>query len=56
MDAPPLLEFLAPEARDAIDVRYAPDVDPVAPSDADSLSEADQAQVEARLRALGYIE
>jgi predicted AlkP superfamily phosphohydrolase/phosphomutase len=57
MDAPPLLDFLTPEARAANPVRYVPDVDPGPPSDDEGYtSEEDRAQVEARLRALGYVE
>jgi arylsulfatase A-like enzyme len=57
MDAPPLLDFLTPEERAARPVRYVPDVDPAPPSDDEGYtSEEDRAQVEARLRALGYVE
>lgn len=57
MDAPPMMEFLTPEARAATPVTFVPDVDPAAPSDDDGYaSEEDREQVEARLRALGYVE
>jgi hypothetical protein len=57
MDAGPVLEFLTPEARVATPVRYVPDGEP-APSGGDEGygSDEDRAQVEARLRALGYVE
>jgi predicted AlkP superfamily phosphohydrolase/phosphomutase len=57
MDAPPLLDFLTPEARAGTSVTYVPDVDPAPASEDDGYgSEEDRAQVEARLRALGYVE
>src|SRR5881296_1255274 len=56
MDAPPLLDFLTPEARAATPVRYVPDREPDAVEDEGWRSRADQATVEARLRALGYVE
>jgi len=57
MDAKPLLDLLTPEARAALPVRYVPDADPIHGGDDDPYaSEEDRAQVEARLRALGYVE
>jgi len=56
MDVPPLLDFLTPEARAATPVRYVPDREPDAVEDEGWRSRADQATVEARLRALGYVE
>jgi len=57
MDAKPLLDLLTPEARAALPVRYVPDADPIHGGDDDTYaSEEDRAQVEARLRALGYVE
>jgi arylsulfatase A-like enzyme len=57
MDAHPLLDFLTPEARAENPVRYVPDVDPVPQNEDEGYgSEEDRAQVEARLRALGYVE
>ena len=57
MDAGPLLDFLTPEARARTDVRYVPDVAPTEGGEDDAYgSEGDRAQVEARLRALGYVE
>jgi predicted AlkP superfamily phosphohydrolase/phosphomutase len=57
MDAPPMVDFLTPEARATTPVTYVPDVDPVATSVDDGYgSEEDREQVEARLRALGYVE
>jgi hypothetical protein len=56
MDAQPLLELLTPAARAAMPVRYVPDRDPAVVEDQGWRSEADQAAVEARLRALGYVE
>jgi predicted AlkP superfamily phosphohydrolase/phosphomutase len=55
MDAEPLLDFLTADARAATRVSYVPDADPPPPSDGEYDS-ADQAQIEARLRALGYVE
>jgi predicted AlkP superfamily phosphohydrolase/phosphomutase len=56
MDASPLLHLLTPEARAASAVRYVPDSDPAPVDEAGWRSEEDQAEVEARLRALGYVE
>ena len=56
MDAPPLLDLLTPAARAATPLRYVPDRDPEAIADEGWRSQADQATVEARLRALGYVE
>jgi len=57
MDAEPMLDLLTPEARGATPVRRAPDADPAPlPADGDAASAEDQAQIEARLRALGYVE
>jgi predicted AlkP superfamily phosphohydrolase/phosphomutase len=57
MDAEPMLDLLSPEARAATPVRYVADTDP-APADEDATltSEEDRTQIEARLRALGYVE
>src|SRR5581483_1810018 len=56
MDEAPLVGLLTPEARAALPVRSEPDVDP-APADGDGYrSAAERAEVEARLRALGYVE
>jgi predicted AlkP superfamily phosphohydrolase/phosphomutase len=56
MDAEPLRDLLTPAAAAALTVRYEPDRDP-APTAPDGWeSDADQAQVEAQLRALGYVE
>ena len=57
MDAPPMLEFLTPQARAATPLTYVPDVAPTAAAgDEGYASEEDREQVEARLRALGYVE
>jgi predicted AlkP superfamily phosphohydrolase/phosphomutase len=56
MDAPPLLDLLTPEARAAAPLRYVPDSDPAPVDDEGWRSADDQAEVEARLRALGYVE
>ncbi len=56
MDVKPLLELLTPAARATTPVRYVPDRDPDVVDDEGWRSEADQAAVEARLRALGYVE
>ncbi len=57
MDAPPMLEFLTPQARAATPLTYVPDVAPTAAGgDEGYASEEDRKQVEARLRALGYVE
>ena len=56
MDAKPLLDLLTPEARAAASVRYVPDRDPEPIADEGWRSAEDQAAVEARLRALGYVE
>jgi predicted AlkP superfamily phosphohydrolase/phosphomutase len=57
MDAPPMLEFLTPEARAATALTYVPDVAPAAVAeDGGYASEQDREQVEARLRALWYVE
>jgi len=57
MDAPPMLEFLTPQARAATPLTYVPDVAPTAAAgDEGYASEEDRKQVEARLRALGYVE
>ena len=57
MDAPPMLEFLTPQARAATPLTYVPDVAPMAAAgDEGYASEEDREQVEARLRALGYVE
>jgi predicted AlkP superfamily phosphohydrolase/phosphomutase len=56
MDAAPLLGVLTPEAQAATPVRYVADSDPTPIDEAGWSSEEDRAQVEARLRALGYVE
>src|SRR5439155_1762403 len=57
MDAAPMLEFLTPQARAATPLTYVPDVAPTAAAgDEGYASEEDREQVEARLRALGYVE
>jgi hypothetical protein len=56
MDAPPLLDLLTPEARAAAPLRYVADSDPAPVGDEGWRSADDQAEVEARLRALGYVE
>jgi predicted AlkP superfamily phosphohydrolase/phosphomutase len=56
MDAAPLTDWFTPEARAALPVRYAPDAEPTALPTEGYRSEAERAQVEARLRALGYVE
>lgn len=57
MDAPPLLDFLTPEKRAATSLRYVPDREPIPqPEDEGYGSDEDRAQIEARLRALGYVE
>lgn len=57
MDGAPVLDFLTPEKRAATPVTYVPDTDPTSASEDDAYaSEEDRAQVEARLRALGYVE
>jgi predicted AlkP superfamily phosphohydrolase/phosphomutase len=56
MDAAPLLSLLTPEARATTPIQYVADVDPVAVEDGGWSSDEDRAQVEARLRALGYVE
>ena len=57
MDAPPMIEFLTPEAREATPVRYVADTARAERGDEGAYeSEEDREQVEARLRALGYVE
>ena len=56
MDAPPLLELLTPEGRAAAPLHYVADSDPAPSDDGGWNSDQDRAQVEARLRALGYVE
>jgi predicted AlkP superfamily phosphohydrolase/phosphomutase len=55
MDAEPVLDFLTPEARAGVTVRYAPDAEPSIDDETGLLSHEDQL-IEARLRALGYVE
>ena len=57
MDAPPQLAWLTPEARAALPVQFVPDRDPTPGTDVDGYeSDQDRQEVEARLRALGYVE
>jgi predicted AlkP superfamily phosphohydrolase/phosphomutase len=56
MDAAPLRELLTPAAAATLAVRYEPDRDPAAEGPDGWESPADQAEVEAQLRALGYVE
>jgi predicted AlkP superfamily phosphohydrolase/phosphomutase len=56
MDAAPLTSWLTPEAAAALPVRHVPDADPTPLEGEGYRSEAERAQVEARLRALGYVE
>lgn len=56
MDAAPLVELLTPAARAALPVRHVPDADAAPAGGEGWQSDADRAQVEARLRALGYVE
>jgi len=56
MDAAPLLDLLTPEARATTSVSYVADSDPTPTDDQGWRSDDDRAQVEARLRALGYVE
>jgi predicted AlkP superfamily phosphohydrolase/phosphomutase len=56
MDGTPILDFLTPETRATVRVEYAPDHDPQPVPEGEAPSAADQEQIEARLRALGYVE
>lgn len=56
MDEAPLTELLTSEARAALPVRTEPDVDPPPPDGDGYRTAAERAEVEARLRALGYVE
>ena len=56
MDAAPLLHLLTPEGRAAAPLQYVADSDPATTDDGGWSSDQDRAQVEARLRALGYVE
>jgi len=56
VDAPPLLDLMTAKARAAAPVQYVPDSDPAPVDETGWRSEEDRAEVEARLRALGYVE
>jgi predicted AlkP superfamily phosphohydrolase/phosphomutase len=56
MDGAPILDFLTPEARAAVRVDHAPDREPEPVADGVPATAEDREQIEARLRALGYVE